>query len=88
MSAEIQRLISLPSSPAQIDLINTKINNLKTIINNMQFTDEQIEQLKANETDTVTTIILGIINNSLNLDSIISKLTGGRDGTASKLMKI
>lgn len=88
MSAEIQRLMKIyPPSPAQVKLINDKINNLKSIISNMHFTDEQIKQFEDNETDVISNIILGLINNNLNLDPIMKKLTGGRDGTASKLIE-
>ncbi len=88
MSAEIQRLMKIyPPSPAQVKLINDKVNNLKLIIDNMHFTDEQIEELKANEEDVVSIIIIGLIDNNLNLDPIMKELTGGRDGTASKLIE-
>lgn len=88
MSAEIQRLMSFyPASASQIKLINDKVANLKAIINNMNFTDEQVEAFRLNKTNVVSIIIAGIIDGNLNLDPIISKLNGGKDGTASKLIE-
>lgn len=88
MSEEIQRLMKFyPASPAQIKLITDKVNNLKSIISVINFTDEQVETFKNDESNIISTIIVGIIDNSLKLDSIISKLTGGKDGTASKLIE-
>lgn len=88
MSDEIKRLMSFyPASPAQVKLIHDKIESLKLIISNMHFTDEQVEAFRLNKPNVISIIIAGLIDNNLNLEPIMTKLTGGKNGTASKLIE-
>ena len=88
MSEEIQRLLAYhPASDSQIKLINDKVKNLNKLMSNLNFTEEQIQQFEEDKDNVISIIILGIIKKDLELEPIISKLTGGMEGTASKLIE-
>lgn len=88
LSLKIKELTSFfPASKTQISLINDKVISLKAILDKMNFTEEQIVKFEETKDNLVYCIIAGILRNNLNITSITSTLTGGREGTASKLIE-
>ena len=76
-----------PATQPQIDLINLKVKGLKDVLNLLSFNDEQIAMFERDESNIAHMIVAGILRNTLELDTIIEKLTGGRTGTASALIE-
>ena len=76
-----------PATQPQIELINLKVKGLRDVLNLLSFNDEQIAMFERDESNTAHMIVAGILRNTLELDTIIEKLTGGRTGTASALIE-
>lgn len=89
MSEEIKRLMSFyPASPAQVKIIVDKVNNIKSIVSTMSFTEEQVTQFENDKENKISFIIYCAIKDNLKpLNELVKELTGGREGTASKLIE-
>jgi len=88
ISAAIDKMLkSTPASEKQVAKILEKIEDLKNVLVQMEFTEEQLASFEASESDLVQIIISGILKDNLDMDSVLIGLVGGMDGTASKLIQ-
>ena len=87
MSTKISELLKYhPASNDQITLINNKIKELDDTLNLMSFSEEQVDMFLSNTENVVSLIIGNLIAETMKVEMFTEGLTGGREGTASKLI--
>ena len=87
LSLVIKELTSFyPATQPQIDLVVAKVESLKDSLSKVNFNDEQIAMFERDVENQAHVIVSGILRGTLELESILSKLTGGKSGTASDLI--